>query len=447
MLVNQLQRDINSTNHLEACAALSAVCKIVNEDMIPAVIGDVLKVLRHDVDAVRRKAVCALHRLYQLDKTCCIDHVEKVRRMICDKDPSVMGASLGLLHAMIVDSPSRYNAITHPPTHALVLLPCNIPFHTLCISFKDLVPSLVSILKQVADHRLPREYDYHRVPAPWIQMHLLRMLAVLGRGDRAASEGTYEVILEIMRKADTGVNVGYAIVFEAVQVTTLSNPVVIPNLTSSRMTYRLSLDRDHHLSKPCAAGCGSHVHQSLHPQRVAQPQVHRYQGPGSDRKGAPPVRGRSPDGRHRLPGGPRRDLEAEDPGSTVPHDQRRQRRVHRREAAVASHLGGGHCGRTFPRRFGDSDNPVLRALCSLQRMVHTHRREGNIPSTHNTTQHTTAAAAAASALTVTALLHPAACHAAAVLQVFELAGDKVKPSVAQTLMQLIAGDINTYLPL
>ena len=30
--------------------------------------------------------------------------------------------------------------------------------------------------------------------------------------------GTYEVILDIMRKADTGVNVGYAIVFEAVQV-------------------------------------------------------------------------------------------------------------------------------------------------------------------------------------------------------------------------------------
>ena len=82
--------------------------------------------------------------------------------MICDKDPSVMGASLGLLHAMIIDTPNN---------------------------FKDLVPSLVSILKQVADHRLPKEYDYHRVPAPWIQMHLLRMLAVLGRGDRAASEG------------------------------------------------------------------------------------------------------------------------------------------------------------------------------------------------------------------------------------------------------------------
>ena len=31
----------SSTNHLEASAALSAVCKIVNADMIPAVINDV----------------------------------------------------------------------------------------------------------------------------------------------------------------------------------------------------------------------------------------------------------------------------------------------------------------------------------------------------------------------------------------------------------------------
>jgi hypothetical protein len=30
-----------SSNQLEACAALAAVCKIVTEDMIPAVIGDV----------------------------------------------------------------------------------------------------------------------------------------------------------------------------------------------------------------------------------------------------------------------------------------------------------------------------------------------------------------------------------------------------------------------
>ena len=51
-------------------------------------------------------------------------------------------------------------------------------------------------------------------------MHLLRILAVLGRGDQAASEGMYEVLSEVMRKADTGINVGYAIGKKAIIIFT-----------------------------------------------------------------------------------------------------------------------------------------------------------------------------------------------------------------------------------
>jgi hypothetical protein len=113
---------------------------------------------------------------------------------------SVMGASLCLLYDLVKADPAPY---------------------------KDLVPSFVSILKQITEHRLPRyyellvdcikcttmrckampacmlcsfiavlstdcvcncclvllvcvvlvcrEYDYHRMPAPWIQMRLLQV--------------------------------------------------------------------------------------------------------------------------------------------------------------------------------------------------------------------------------------------------------------------------------
>ncbi|CAN0476291.1 unnamed protein product, partial [Scytosiphon promiscuus] len=68
--------------------------------------------------------------------------------------------------------------------------------------------------KQITEHRLPRDFDYHRMPAPWIQMRLLRILALLGKADRATSEGMYEVLMDVMRRADTGINVGYAVVYE-----------------------------------------------------------------------------------------------------------------------------------------------------------------------------------------------------------------------------------------
>jgi len=178
------------------------VNKIVTEDMIPAVIGDVIKLLKHEMDHIRKKAVCALHRLYQMDKSSLSDHIEKIRLMICDRDPSVMGASLPLLYDLIKEDPS---------------------------SFKDIVPSLVSIIKQVVEHRLPKEFDYHRVPAPWVQMQLLKILAILGRGDQTSSEGMYEVLVDVMRRADTGINVGYAIVYEAVTtvITIYPNPLLL----------------------------------------------------------------------------------------------------------------------------------------------------------------------------------------------------------------------------
>mmetsp|Transcript_997 Transcript_997/g.1260 ORF Transcript_997/g.1260 Transcript_997/m.1260 type:complete len:1025 (+) Transcript_997:61-3135(+) len=200
MLVNQLQRDLNSINHLEVCAALSAVAKLVTADMIPAVINDVVKQLKHENDLVRKKAVMVLHRFHQMDKTS-INHLgDQIRRTLCDKDPAVMGAALCIFYDLIRENAAQY---------------------------KDLVPSFVSILKQVTDHRLPRDYDYHRMPAPWIQMRLLQILGMLGYADQSASEGMYEVLMEVMRRADSGINVGYAIVYESVRTIT----TIYPNST------------------------------------------------------------------------------------------------------------------------------------------------------------------------------------------------------------------------
>lgn len=200
MIINQLQRDLQSSNHLEVCAALTAVCKLLTTDMIPAVQPLIMDLLRHDAELVRKKAVMAVHRFHQLDAAIVRDTSDVLRRALCDRDPSVMGASLCLLHDLALASPTDY---------------------------KDLVPSFVSILKQITEHRLPREFDYHRIPAPWIQIRLLKLLALLGQADQQTSEGMYEVLHDVMRRADTGINVGYAIIYECVRTVT----TIYPNST------------------------------------------------------------------------------------------------------------------------------------------------------------------------------------------------------------------------
>jgi len=78
--------------------------------------------------------------------------------------------------------------------------------------FKDLANSFVVILRQIVEHRLPREYDYHRMPAPWIQMKILEILSYLGADDKSASETMYDIISQVLKRADdAGSNIGYAL--------------------------------------------------------------------------------------------------------------------------------------------------------------------------------------------------------------------------------------------
>ena len=161
---------------------------------------------------MRKKAVLALHRFMQIDAEAAAradggeegggvgagggnnappsssspsDYVSflsgtdvsrHLRAALCDKNPSVMAAALvGIGEAITIEGPTP--------------------------QLRALVPSLASILKQIAERRLPKAFDYHRVPAPWTQIRLLRLLARLCRGDRGASAQAWAVVGEAMSAA------------------------------------------------------------------------------------------------------------------------------------------------------------------------------------------------------------------------------------------------------
>ena len=191
LLVASLQKDLQSSNWVEVCMALTTVIKFADPTIMQAVTEPVMKLLDNKNEQIRKKAGMCLYRFYQVDPATVPDCEERMRKLICDYDPSVMAATLPYFKEKITKNPEKY---------------------------KDLVSPLVAILKQVIEHKLPREYDYHRFPGPWIQVILLEILSMLGRDDQTSSENMYEILGQCLRRADdTGINIGYAIVYQCLK--------------------------------------------------------------------------------------------------------------------------------------------------------------------------------------------------------------------------------------
>jgi AP-4 complex subunit epsilon-1 len=83
-------------------------------------------------------------------------------------------------------------------------------------AYKNFTTSFMSILKQIAEHQLPKLYDYHRTPAPFIQIKILKILALLDAGDKHTSENMYSVLAEILKRSDANSNIGNAILYECI---------------------------------------------------------------------------------------------------------------------------------------------------------------------------------------------------------------------------------------
>ena len=191
LLVASLQKDLQSSNWVEVCMALTTVIKFADPTIMQAVTEPVMKLLDHKSEQIRKKAVMCLYKFYQVSPQTVPDCEEKMRKLICDYDPSVMAATLPYFKERIMQNPENY---------------------------KNLVSPLVSILKQVIEHKLPREFDYHRFPGPWIQVIILEILSMLGRDDQSSSENMYEILGQCLRRADdTGINIGYAIVYQCLK--------------------------------------------------------------------------------------------------------------------------------------------------------------------------------------------------------------------------------------
>ncbi|EGG14984.1 adaptin N-terminal domain-containing protein [Cavenderia fasciculata] len=201
MAVNSILKGLASSNYVEVCSALTALSMLGDEETTPAFLPRVLALLSSSQKpVVRKKCVSALHRLYSKSPDIFSQLQDALRIALCDRDPTVMAASLALfLDASKVEE-TRNN-------------------------IRDLVPSFVSILKQVSEGRLPAQFIYHGMPHPWLQVSLLKLLSNLGANDQSASEHMYQVIVFVMNQARRMKNnAGFSVLYEGIKTITTIVP-------------------------------------------------------------------------------------------------------------------------------------------------------------------------------------------------------------------------------
>eukprot|EP00817_Percolomonadidae_sp_ATCC50343_P006618 CAMPEP_0117419950 /NCGR_PEP_ID=MMETSP0758-20121206/1408_1 /TAXON_ID=63605 /ORGANISM="Percolomonas cosmopolitus, Strain AE-1 (ATCC 50343)" /LENGTH=1166 /DNA_ID=CAMNT_0005201319 /DNA_START=15 /DNA_END=3511 /DNA_ORIENTATION=- len=197
MTIGNIQKDLTSTNYMVVNMACKACLHLIDENTFPAILPTIEKLLKHESPHVRKKAVMVLLKGYRLNEELVPNMMTIIQNALCDSDVSVMAATLCLLYEVLKNQVASEEGLQ--------------------INTEKFVPVLVSILKSIAENRIASGYVYHRLPGPWIQIHLLRILAILGHSNRDASQGMYEILRTVMNRADVDNNMGPAVMFEAMR--------------------------------------------------------------------------------------------------------------------------------------------------------------------------------------------------------------------------------------
>ncbi len=82
--------------------------------------------------------------------------------------------------------------------------------------FKPLTGSLVKTLKGLSQSGYAPEHDVTGISDPFLQVKILHLLRVLGRGDTQISEQINDILAQVATNTDSSKNVGNAILYEAV---------------------------------------------------------------------------------------------------------------------------------------------------------------------------------------------------------------------------------------
>jgi len=87
------------------CRCVSQAAKVINGEMVPAILPLIESKLSHPREIIRKKAILVLHRFFREAPASVLHLSDAVRRALCDQDPGVM-AGANICPSIAVVQPS-----------------------------------------------------------------------------------------------------------------------------------------------------------------------------------------------------------------------------------------------------------------------------------------------------------------------------------------------------
>ena len=201
LLVNSIQEDlVTSRSDAVRSLALSAIANIGGKEVTETLSPLVLKLLLSSASAplIKKKAALAYLRLLRKNRDIGQNDPqlpEKLVALLEDRDLGVINAVITLVNDCARAEPERYKAAT---------------------------PRVIYILSKVAARHYGREYMYHNVPHPWLQIRCLQFLRLVPPTDKSAAASLAECLARIVSQdlshfsSENNKNATYAILFQAI---------------------------------------------------------------------------------------------------------------------------------------------------------------------------------------------------------------------------------------
>ncbi|OQN97483.1 hypothetical protein B0A48_16636 [Cryoendolithus antarcticus] len=199
LVTNSLKNDLNHSNQYIVGLALCTLGNIASIEMSRDLFPEIETILTSSNPYVRRKAALCAMRICRKVPDLQEHFLDKAKLLLNDKNHGVLLSGLTLVISMCEADEEEEGG-----EGGVVEI------------MRPLTGSLVKMLKGLSQSGYAPEHDVTGITDPFLQVKILRLLRILGRGDAQISEQINDILAQVATNTDSSKNVGNSILYEAV---------------------------------------------------------------------------------------------------------------------------------------------------------------------------------------------------------------------------------------